>query len=46
MPYIIRDTNTEDWKAFKARALAEGRSLKWILEQLIRQYVAHGLTER
>ena len=46
MPYIIRQTDTELWKAFKARAATEGRSLRWILEELIRQYVAHGLTER
>lgn len=40
MPYIIRNTNTELWQAFKARAAQEGRSLRWVLERLISLYVA------
>jgi hypothetical protein len=37
--YIIRDTKTPLWQAFKARAAREGRSLRWVLEQLITRYV-------
>jgi hypothetical protein len=43
MPYIIRNTSTELWQAFKARAAREGRSLRFILESLIRRYVEKGL---
>jgi len=43
MPYIIRNTSTELWRAFKARAAEEGRSLRWLLEELIRRYVEKGL---
>ena len=43
MPYIIRDTSSDLWKAFRERAAKEGRSLKWLLEELIRRYVARGL---
>ena len=43
MPYIIRNTQSELWQAFKARAAQEGRSLRWLLEELIRRYVERGL---
>lgn len=43
MPYIIRKTDTPLWEAFKARAAQEGRSLRWLLEELIRRYVERGL---
>lgn len=43
MPYIIRDTKSELWDAFRARAATEGRSLKWLIEELIRRYVERGL---
>jgi hypothetical protein len=43
MPYIIRDTKSDLWQAFKARAAQEGRSLRWLLEELIRRYVERGL---
>ena len=43
MPYIIRDTSTQLWQDFKARAAREGRSLRWLLEELIRRYVERGL---
>lgn len=45
MPHIIRDTNTELWRAFKARAAAEGRSIRWLIEELIRRYVRDGLKD-
>jgi hypothetical protein len=45
MPYIIRDTNTPLWKAFKERAAKEGHPLRWLLEELIRRYVERGLDE-
>jgi hypothetical protein len=43
MPYIIRDTKSDLWQAFRARAASEGRSLRWVLETLIARYVAEGL---
>lgn len=30
------------WASFKARCQAEGRSIKWVLLELIRRYVAEG----
>jgi plasmid stability protein len=43
VPYIIRNTSTELWQAFRARAAQEGRSLRWLLEEFIRRYVENGL---
>ena len=43
MPYIIRNTSTALWQAFRKRAAEEGRSLRWLLEELIRRYVEKGL---
>jgi hypothetical protein len=47
MPYIIRNTSEgeqgELWAAFRERATREGHSLAWVLWQLIRRYVEHGL---
>jgi hypothetical protein len=43
MSYLFRDPDPTLWKAFKARAKKEGHSLRWLIETLIRQYVARGL---
>jgi plasmid stability protein len=45
MAYIIRQTDNALWQAFKKRAATEGHSLRWVIEELIRQYVAHGLKD-
>jgi hypothetical protein len=42
--YILRDIDPSVWKAFRARATTEGRSLRWILIHLIQRYIKHGLT--
>jgi hypothetical protein len=44
MPYIIRKTTEHPlWKQFQDRAKAEGRTLSWVLWELIRRYVERGL---
>jgi hypothetical protein len=43
MSFILRNPDPELWDAFKRRAAAEGRSLRWVLLELIRRYIAHGL---
>jgi len=41
--YILRDIDTKLWKQFKERAAAEGRSLRWVIIEMIKHYVKHGL---
>jgi hypothetical protein len=41
--YIIRDVDKKLWKQFKDRAASEGRSLRWVILEMIKYYVAHGL---
>ena len=41
--YILRNADPELWQAFRARALAEGHSLRWLILELVRRYVAAGL---
>jgi hypothetical protein len=31
------------WEQFRQRCLDEGRSQRWVVLELIRRYVAHGL---
>lgn len=47
MSFIIRDVDTDTplWAKFKARAASEGRTLRWIIMELIRRYVRDGLGE-
>jgi len=45
MPYIFRQTDTPLWQAFKARVAQEGRTLREVLEALIKRYVERGLDE-
>ena len=42
--FILRNPEPELWQAFKARAASEGRSLRWVIMELIRRYVRDGLT--
>lgn len=46
MPYIFRQTDTPLWKAFKERVVKEGRTLREVLEALIKRYVERGLDEK
>lgn len=41
--FILRKIDPELWEAFKARAQSEGRSLRWLVLELIRRYVEKGL---
>jgi len=41
--YIIRNADDQLWQAFRARAAAEGHSLRWLILELVRRYVKHGL---
>jgi plasmid stability protein len=43
MTYMIRNPDPELWAAFRARAAAEGHSLRWLLLELVRRYVSAGL---
>jgi hypothetical protein len=33
----------EKWEEFAARVKSEGRTIKWVIEELIREYTEHGL---
>lgn len=41
--YILRNIDPKLWKQFKVRADSEGRSLRWLILELIRRYVKDGL---
>jgi hypothetical protein len=41
--YILRNIDGKLWKQFKERAESEGRSLRWIILELIRKYIQSGL---
>ncbi len=37
--YVIRDCDLALWKRFRAKAKRDGRSIKWLLLDMIRRYV-------
>lgn len=41
--YILRDIDPGLWDKFKARALKEGRGLKFVVLRLVELYSKHGL---
>lgn len=41
--YILRNIDPKLWAQFKERAESEGRSLRWIILELIRRYIKDGL---
>ena len=41
--YILRNIEPKLWKQFKQRADSEGRSLRWLILELIRRYIVDGL---
>jgi len=41
--YILRNIDPSLWDRFKERAASEGRSLRWLIFELIRRYVEKGL---
>ena len=43
MAFILRNPDPDLWEQFKARAASEGRSLRWVILELIRYYVTQGL---
>jgi hypothetical protein len=43
MSFILRDPDPKLWAKFKARAASEGRTLRWVILELIRRYVEKGL---
>jgi len=44
--FMLRKAPPELWEAFKARAQADGYTLRWIILELIRRYVTSGLTRK
>lgn len=43
MNYILRDADDELWARFKERAAKEGHTLRWLVLEMIRRYIQHGL---
>lgn len=43
--YILRNIEPKLWKQFKQRAESEGRSLRWLLIELIKNYIQNGLAQ-
>jgi hypothetical protein len=43
MSFILRDPDPKLWAKFKTRAASEGRTLRWVILELIRRYVEKGL---
>jgi hypothetical protein len=41
--FILRKADDSLWHQFKSRAIREGRTLRWVLLELIAYYVDHGL---
>ncbi len=41
--FLLRNPDPALWKHFKARATADGHTMRWILLELIRRYVRDGL---
>jgi hypothetical protein len=40
--YTLRKIDRETWRKAKARAENDGRTMRWVLLQLIRAYAKHG----
>lgn len=40
--YLVRDIPDELWVRVKRRARSEGRSLRFIVLELLKRYAAHG----
>lgn len=41
--YLLRDIPDDLWIRVKRRAAKEGRSLRWIVIELLKRYADHGL---
>ena len=41
--YIFRNYDDTKWGKLRDRAKLEGHTIKWVLSQLIEQYIKHGL---
>jgi hypothetical protein len=44
--YILRNIDPDLWKQFKERAESEGRSLRWVIFELIKHYIKNGIRSR
>jgi plasmid stability protein len=42
--FILRKVDDTLWAAFRARAAKEGHPMRWVLMELIKAYIARGLT--
>lgn len=45
MDFILRNADDDLWERFRARTQKEGRTLRWVILELILFYVRHGLPE-
>jgi plasmid stability protein len=41
--FILRNADDKLWAKFKARAAKEGHPMRWLILEMIRRYVEHGL---
>lgn len=41
--YIIRKIDDALWRKVKARAEAEGRSIRWVIVEMLKRYVKDGV---
>lgn len=41
--FILRKVDDDLWQKFKQRAQAEGRSLRWVILELIAHYIKRGM---
>lgn len=41
--YIIRNVDDALWRKVKARAESEGRSIRWVIVELLKRYAKDGV---
>ncbi len=44
--FLLRNVDAKLWKQFRAKAIADGRTLRWVIIDLIRRYVVEKDGER
>lgn len=44
--YLVRDIPDDLWIRVKRRAAKEGRSLRWIIIELLRSYASNGMPDK
>lgn len=40
--YLLRDIDEKLWRRVKARAASEGRTLRFVVDEMLAAYAAHG----